>query len=147
MTARDTLRTILVTLWAGGLVVIAAGVAPVLFALLPDRAVAGDVAGTLFYEATWFSLAAALVYRLLLPAGSGALLRRLPWAVAALLVVGVFGLGALMHPLRLRGDTGGEAFALLHGLSALLYMLGALGCVWLAVAERALPARLRDAEG
>lgn len=63
----DALRAIAVTLWAGGMWTIGFVVAPVLFARLPERTLAGLIAGKLFTLVAYIGIACAvylLLYRL-----------------------------------------------------------------------------------
>ncbi|MGB5473694.1 MAG: DUF4149 domain-containing protein, partial [Gammaproteobacteria bacterium] len=52
-----TLERVLLTLWVGSLWVTGFMVAPVLFARLDDRALAGTLAGELFGLVAWLGLA------------------------------------------------------------------------------------------
>ena len=56
-----TARTLLVTLWAGSLWTVGYLVAPVLFATLPDRTLAGSIAGSLFRAEAWLSLVCGIL--------------------------------------------------------------------------------------
>src|SRR5690606_37458718 len=54
----DNLLLILVTLWAGSMWAVGFIAAPALFDLIPDRAMAGSIAGRLFHTVHWIGLAA-----------------------------------------------------------------------------------------
>ncbi len=56
----DALQSMTATLWVGGMWAIGFIVAPLLFATLPDRAVAGLLAGKLFSLIAWIGIACAL---------------------------------------------------------------------------------------
>lgn len=134
------------TLWVGGLWVIGYLVAPTLFAVLTDRALAGELAGRLFTLMSWVGLGSGTLLLLirLLP-GSAA--PRGPLVVIVLMllvtVVGQFGLlpaiaelkqlapGAI-HP----GHPGYASFAWLHGISSTLYLINSLLGLLLVVFPR-----------
>jgi hypothetical protein len=119
-------------LWAGLLVWLMVLVAPSLFAQVPDRALAGALAGSLFRWATWLSI------------GFGAALAaiaRVPWRArllfpvpAALLLVNELLLRPAMRSARLADSE----FAFWHGLATAIYFLAtALVLVLWWRAERA----------
>ncbi|HSN70333.1 MAG TPA: DUF4149 domain-containing protein [Steroidobacteraceae bacterium] len=109
--------------WAGALWTICGLVAPTLFAILDDRRLAGQIAGTFFGMLPWIGLGAAL-----LVGGLKWLMRRdqrdgwlIAWiAVAALLpLASELLLTPLMESARLAGDM--ARFGALHGFSAALF--------------------------
>ena len=53
--------TFLVTLWAGSLWTVCGIVAPQLFATLPERRLAGQMAARLFHIETWLGVVAAIL--------------------------------------------------------------------------------------
>lgn len=136
-------RSILLTLFVGSTWTIGYIVAPVLFSTLPDRALAGAVAGRLFQLEAWISLACSLVLLLLLRRptsesnGHGAADRNthlLIGAIAVCTLIGYFGLQPFMAALRASAAaTGGvmppdvrTQFGLLHGVASALYLVKSL---------------------
>ena len=129
-------RRVVVALWAGLLVTVGALVAPTLFRVLPERALAGLVAGELFHLVTWLSVpAAALAFLLHAPDGPGPLRHRL-WALApaALLLANEFGLRPAMDAARAAGRVT-PAFMAWHAVSAALYAGATLLALLLLVRE------------
>jgi hypothetical protein len=126
-------RRLTLGLWAGMLISVGAIVAPLLFATLEDRHLAGALAGRLFRVVACVSLAAALLVALVQPATvAGGLRRRLvPLLLAGLLLLATFALHA-----RAGGE--GAAFPLWHGLATGLYVLATAGvfALWLADERR-----------
>jgi hypothetical protein len=129
-------RRLAIALWAGLLVTVGALVAPALFRVLPERALAGLVAGELFHLVTLLSVpAAALAFLLHSPGGPGPLSRR-PWALvpAALLLANEYALRPVMEAARAAGQVT-PAFMAWHALSAALYATAALVALLLLVRE------------
>jgi len=140
------------TLWIGGIWTIGYVVAPVLFLSLPDRMMAGDIAGRLFR----ISGIIGLVCGLLLLAGAvfrdgiAAFRRWRAQALAAMLaitVVGQFGLLPVME--RLKSMAGGRLiagspiehrFELLHGVSSTLFLVNSVLGLALVIRGLRLPA-------
>lgn len=127
----NRLRAMVLGLWAGALVTIGGLVAPTLFRVLPDRALAGLVAGELFTRATWLSvLAGGLVLLLRTQAAPEAwprVLRHRAWALgpAALLLANEYALRPVMDAARAAGRVT-PAFMAWHALSAALFALATL---------------------
>ena len=126
-------------LWVGGLWAVGLMVAPVLFAQIPDRALAGTIAGNLFMLTALLGLVCGSI---LLLAG---ILRtgRFDWrtwvTVLMLLLVaaGQFVLAPLIAELRGDGLADSAQFAWLHGLASLLFLLTAgLGLLLVAAGRR-----------
>lgn len=128
-------RRIAVALWAGLLVTVGALVAPTLFRVLPDRALAGLVAGELFHLVTLLSVPAAALAFLLHAPGPGPLRSR-GWALvpAALLLANEYALRPVMDAARAAGRVT-PAFMAWHGLSAALYAAATLVALLLLVRE------------
>lgn len=131
-TACERARLLVTTAWVGSLWTVGYLVAPTLFATLSDTALAGTLAGRLFYVVACFSIGCAL----LLSAISLYQYKRLPRLVLGMLLctlIGYFVLYPLMANLRAAGLTNPEIkwqFGLLHGISSGVYlmqsMLGAM---------------------
>jgi len=127
-------RPLLLALWAGLLVSVGGVVAPLLFHVLPDRHLAGALAGELFRAATVLS---ALV---------AALLTALDWRAspraarsfgvlwpALLLSASEWGVRPLLEAARVAGATG--AFGAWHALASLCYWVATGGVIAAFVAE------------
>lgn len=138
-------RRLVLALWAGSLATVGLLVAPALFRVLPERALAGLAAGELFRLLTWVSVAAAVAL-VLLPAGRpapppagpsprrAALARFAPVVPAALLLASELGLRPAMDAARAAGQVT-PAFMALHGVSAALYGVASLVALALLVRE------------
>lgn len=124
-------RFLITVLWVGSLWTVGYIVAPILFATLTDRSLAGTIAGRLFQAEAWISLicAAMLLVMLLrqkaaLPNFKSCLL--LICGMLACTLIGYFGLQPFMAALRENGGWASEAartrFGMLHGLSSALYL-------------------------
>lgn len=140
-TIRQGAEALLLTLWVGSLWAIGYVAAPVLFARLDDRALAGTLAGQMFTAVAWIGLVAGsmlllanIVYR-----GSTGKWRSLVLiGMLVLVATGHFILQPMMAELRMSGipegsESAGE-FARLHGLAAVLYLLTSLLGLVLVVA-------------
>ncbi|MDR2838874.1 MAG: DUF4149 domain-containing protein [Azonexus sp.] len=126
------------TLWVGGLWVVGYVVAPVLFANLGDRQLAGVVAGKLFALIGWIGLGcAAYLLSFLAWRWRRAVFRQAGWwlvvAMAALAAISLFGIQPLMLQLKAEAwprdvmETAlRDRFALWHGVSSVLYLLQSL---------------------
>ncbi len=127
---------ILETLWVGGLWAIGYMVAPALFATLEDRALAGTLAGVMFNIIAWVGLVCGgllLVFDQLRRPHKRINLRSLLLAgMLALVALGQFVLAPKVAAMRVEGLVGSEAFATLHGVASVFYLLvSVLGLVLL----------------
>jgi hypothetical protein len=121
------------TLWSAGLLV-----APLLFVVLEDRAVAGTVAGRIFEATAIAGLACgALILALMVFKSRADVLRQLAfWLVMvmlALLLIGQFGLQPVMATLReqaypqpVMSSEFGSSFAAWHVAARVIYLLQCL---------------------
>lgn len=141
----DGLAGSLLVLWIGGMWATGYIAAPVLFANLGDKQLAGMLAGRLFDVIAWIGIAAAvylLVYRFVRD-GVTALKTLFFWAVAlmlALTLAGHFGIQPIMQSLKdqamphaVMQGVFANRFARWHGVSSILYLIqSALGLllVW-----------------
>jgi Domain of unknown function (DUF4149) len=142
----EGLHSIAVTLWVGALWGVGLMVAPTLFQFIPDRVLAGSIAGRLFLYVSLIGLACGaylLLFRLV-RFGGMAFRHAFFWVtfvMVALVVLGQFGVQPILESLRsqtfprqvvepiLR-----ERFAVWHGVASGLYLIEcALGAalVWL----------------
>jgi hypothetical protein len=136
------LERILLTLWVGSLWVTGFMVAPVLFAMLDDRALAGTLAGELFSITAYLGL------------GTGGMLlvlnllsyRAINWRAVVLagmlllIVIGQFVLTPMIAGLREQGLSGSPRFGQLHGMASVLFIITSL-CGLLLVAAPPCKAR------
>jgi hypothetical protein len=118
-------RLFITTAWVGSLWTIGYLVAPTLFMTLSDTALAGTIAGRLFYVEACFSIICAV----LLSACSLYQYKRLSWLVVGMLfctLIGYFALHPFMAELRASGLTNPETrwqFGILHSLSSGIYLM------------------------
>jgi hypothetical protein len=153
-------RLLVATLWAGSLWAVGYLAAPTLFATLSDRVLAGTIAGNLFTNQAWLSIACALVMLVLLwatqtstggifagPAANMAAKSRrtlliIVLAMLACTLVSHFGLQPMMAALRAAAGPGGvmeeaakNKFGVLHGISSVIYLIQSLLAAWLVVKQ------------
>ncbi|MYM33217.1 DUF4149 domain-containing protein [Duganella sp. FT94W] len=153
-------RLLVATLWAGSLWTVGYLAAPTLFATLSDRVLAGTIAGNLFSNQAWLSIACGLVMLVLLGAtqtSTGGIFagpaanmaaksrRTLLIIVMVMLVctlVSHFGLQPMMASLRAAAGPGGvmaeaarNEFGILHGISSTIYLIQSLLAAWLVVKQ------------
>lgn len=148
---RGALERILLTVWVGGMWTVGYLVAPTLFAVLTDRALAGAIAGQLFTVMSYVGLVCGGLLLLNALSVDGKVLFsqwRGPVLVGMLLIIGVgqFVLQPHMSALRDAGLTGANtrAFMRLHGIAQVLFLLASLGglaLVIFGVSTRTQPAR------
>lgn len=121
---------IVLTLWVGGLWTIGYIVAPALFANLEDRALAGTLAGVMFEIIAWIGLASGLFLLVVNQIESRG--NRINWrtlvllAMLVLVTIGQFVLSPMIAELRLAGEAGTPAFARLHGIASVAYLVTSL---------------------
>jgi hypothetical protein len=131
------LERILLTLWIGSLWVTGFMVAPVLFAVLEDRTLAGTLAGELFSLTAYLGLVCGAVLFALNAAKSRAFNWRglLLAGMLLLIVIGQFVLTPMIAGLREQGLSGSPRFGQLHGMASVLYVITSL-CGLVLVAAR-----------
>ena len=141
-------RLLIATLWCGSLWTIGYLVAPTLFATLSDRVLAGAIAGSLFQIEAWLSLGAALALIVLGRFASHDIARArkrflLILGMLICTLVGYFALHPFMAALRESAGAGGvmaselhTRFAILHGVSSVLYLTESLLAVALMLTLR-----------
>ena len=147
----EALYLVTLTLWVGGLWAIGYLVAPVLFATLADRQLAGMLAGKLFALIGWVGLASAayLLLFMLIRLGRSALKRGVFWLLVAMLVLTVFsqfGIQPLLAQLKadalpreVMESVLRDRFATWHGVSSILYLVqSVLGLLLVVGAGRGL---------
>ncbi len=142
------LRVLLVTLWAGSLWTVGYLVAPVLFASLPDRSIAGSIAGMLFRAQAWLSLACGFLLLLLVWLDKSLSPKRTPVilmiAMLACVLIGYFALQPFMAEVRAAAANNGgvmdeamrSRFGMLHGVASVIYFLQSVLAIVLVVKTR-----------
>jgi hypothetical protein len=150
--AASVLARLLVTLWVGGMWTVGYIAAPILFATLDERMLAGNIAGRLFAIIAWIGIGTAAYLLVFMAARQGRALLRdsLFWVVATMLAcvaVGYFGLQAEMAALKaglgsmdVMESAARERFALLHGASSAIYLVQSVLGVWLVAGTKRLVA-------
>jgi len=133
---------ILLAAWAGSLWTVCGIVAPSLFAVLPDRGLAGQVAGHFFRIESWLGLALGLVALVLLAKGAASWAKRVDYGVVVGTMLAPLASEAILRPMMAAARAAGDMqrFGMLHGVSALLFgvaCLGALALVWRLSVPRA----------
>jgi len=130
---------ILLTLWVGVLWVAGFIVAPLLFAEMDDRALAGSIAGSLFTITSYLGLCCGG----LLLVFNGLIFRAVNWraivivSMLLLVVIGQFVLTPMVVELRAQGLTDTSRFARLHGLASVLFIItSVLGLVLVAAGQK-----------
>jgi len=144
------LPTVVLTFWVGALWTMGLLIAPTLFRILPDRALAGAVAGRLFTMVTYTGLACGTIFyaHALLRFGASSLGRPLYLIVVAMLlfaVIGEFGLQPVLAdlkrqaaPLEVMQSSFRGQFSAWHGAASALYLVNcALGLVAVVMQDRA----------
>jgi uncharacterized membrane protein YesL len=126
---------ILLTLWIGGMWSVGYIVAPTLFAMLENRALAGAVAGQLFTIMSYLGLVAATVLLSAQLYYAERVWHR-NWRVWVLLlmilliVIGQFYLQPLMAELKtaglIEGSDNAKRFGQLHGAASVLFLINSL---------------------
>ncbi|MFN7087712.1 MAG: DUF4149 domain-containing protein [Burkholderiales bacterium] len=145
----DALQSLAVTLWVGSLWTIGYLVAPLLFATLPDRALAGLLAGKFFTLAAYVGLACAIYLLLFRLARFGAAAFRQGFFWVALLmlvliVVGQFGVQPVVESLKAQAlprevmeSVLRERFDTWHGVASGLYVIeSVLGAALVVLQQR-----------
>jgi len=121
---------ILLTAWIGGMWGVGYLAVPVLFSMLADRHLAGELAGRMFTIVSMVGLACGGVLLGGAIFGAGRRWRR-NWRVWVLIVmlvlvsVGEFVLQPMLHELA-EGSAAAARFGVLHGISATLYLVTSL---------------------
>jgi hypothetical protein len=122
------LQRLLLAVWTGALCASGLMAAPILFHVLPDRSLAGTVAGELFAVTAWLGLVCGPLLLVL----NWLQVRRADWRfwclvlMLALVWVGHFLLAPLIAQLRVAGLVDSARFGQLHGLAGVLYLVTVL---------------------
>ncbi len=141
-------RTLLITLWAGSLWTVGYLAAPLLFATLPDRTLAGTIAGSLFRAEAWLSLACGIlllaIFRSDTALQSRTICTRIAIGMLICVVVGYFGLQPFMAEIRAAAAQAGGVmddamrmrFGVLHGVASVIYLLQSVAAIVLVLKAR-----------
>lgn len=134
----ERLAAVLLVLWVGGLWAIGYIAAPTLFAELPDRQMAGTVAGVLFTWIAWVGIAAGsylLIFRLG-KQGFPSLKQGYFWIVLVMLLLSLgqhFGIQPIMQGLKdqalpqaVMESAFRSRFSAWHGISSVVYLIESL---------------------
>ena len=144
----ESLQEIAVTLWVGGLWTTGYMVAPVLFSSLPDRMLAGMLAGKMFAVISYIGMVCGsylLVYRITRLGGS-ALKEGFFWAVLAMLLLTLaahFGIQPIIEHLKeaalprdVMQSVFKDRFRAWHGISSILYLIQSLLGLFLVLSRK-----------
>ncbi len=147
------LRLLIATLWVGSLWTVGYLVAPALFATLPDRVLAGTIAGSLFRIEAWLTIACGVALILLFSyrtyddaAPLRKTLLKLTLAMLVCTLVGYFGIQPFMASLReasvatggVMSDSARTQFGILHGVASGIFLIQSLLGVGLILRLRSL---------
>jgi MFS family permease len=134
----EALYSIAIAAWVGGMLAIGYIAAPVLFAQLADRTMAGNLAGAMFSVTAWVSLACGsyLALFILVRKGWRAILSGIFWIVVAMLALtaaGHFGIQPVLAqlkadalPRQVMESAMRDRFAAWHGVSSIVYLVQSL---------------------
>ena len=130
---------ILLALWVGALWVTGFMVAPLLFAELDDRALAGSVAGSLFTLTSYLGLLCSALLLII----NGLTVRAANWRAVVIVImlllvaIGQFVITPMVADLRVQGLTDSARFGQLHGIASVLFLItSVLGLVLVAAGQR-----------
>ncbi|MGD8742197.1 MAG: DUF4149 domain-containing protein [Granulosicoccaceae bacterium] len=132
---------LLLTLWVGGMWITGYMVAPILFAELEDRQLAGMLAGHMFTAMSYIGLACGGLLLLggLYRAGIRQWRTLVILLMLSIVMTGQFVLQPMMAELKTEGLVeGGVAaaeFGKLHGISSILFLINSLAGLVLVVAQ------------
>lgn len=131
---------VLLTLWVGGLWIGGYVVAPILFASLDDRQLAGRIAGLVFQYVNTIGLVAGAVLLLSVIVQTGRACLRDSRAIIVffmllLVTLAMAVLQPMMQELKIGGIVSGSEqaaqFGRLHGVSSIMHMVTSLLGLWL----------------
>lgn len=141
----DALYLSCLTLWIGGMWSIGYMVAPVLFASLADRQLAGLLAGKMFALIGWMGLgcAAYLLIFLVVRGGVRAFRSAMFWLILVMMLLTAasqFGIQPLMAQLKadawpreVMETVLRDRFAAWHGISSILYLVQSMLGLWVVI--------------
>jgi hypothetical protein len=126
---------IILAAWSGSLWTICLIVAPSLFAVSPDRQIAGELAGHFFRVASWLGLALGGLVLVLLSKGAASLRTSTNYALVTVTVAAPVSNEVVIRPFMEQARAAGDmkTFGLMHGAGAMLFAFAcitALILVW-----------------
>jgi hypothetical protein len=123
--------SLVLSAWAGSLWTVCGVVAPSLFNVLPDRHLAGQVAGYFFALESWLGLALGSIAWLLMKRIAKATHTDYALLLATIIapLISEVGLRPMMDTARAASDM--SRFGVLHGVSALLFAIACVTSLWL----------------
>ena len=146
------LALLLTAFWVGGLLVVGYIVVPVVFQSLPDRQMAGMLAGKLFSAMAYAGMvcAACLLIYHFSQFGKQAVKQKIVWLIGVMLLLtllGQFGIQPIMAELRVQAlpaevmqSALADRFRMLHGLASIIYLvLSLLGVVLVLKMSKSRP--------
>ena len=126
---------LLLTLWVGGMWAIGYVAVPILFHVLDDRHMAGELAGPMFTAISYIGLACGvlILFGMLYSERGQSLKNWRCWVLAVMLlliVIGQFVFHPMMTEIKAQGLVEGseqfKRFGQLHGISSLMFMITSL---------------------
>ena len=144
----DNLALIAITLWVGGMWAIGYMVAPALFSALPDRSLAGMLAGKMFTLIAYTGMVCGmyLILLRLFNAGIAALQQKIFWLVLFMLLLTIashFGIQPVLSSLKAEAmprevmeSAFRNRFATWHGISSIVYLVESILGLLLVVQQR-----------
>lgn len=145
----SALYSLCITAWVGGLLAVGYLAAPILFAQLSDRMLAGSLAGAMFSAIAWVGIACGVYLLLFVMALRGwrAVKSSVFWIVMLMLgltLAGHFGVQPILAqlksdalPRQVMESALRDRFAAWHGVSSVLYLvLSLLGVALVVLQDR-----------
>jgi hypothetical protein len=129
------IERVLLALWIGGLWTSGYLVAPLLFATLNDRQLAGQIAGNVFRIMNYIGIGIGsyLLITVLLNSGKRRAKEWRMWSLAVMLLlilIAAFVIQPMMEDLKLQGIAKGTAnaaqFGRLHGISSIMFLINSI---------------------
>lgn len=155
----NMLERIVLSLWVGGMWTIGFVVAPVLFSSLDDRMLAGSIAGQLFSVASYIGIGSAslLIVLSIYRSGTTAFASwpfRILLVMLLIILIGEYGITPEMQAIKTEAGAalqkGTEAhgrFAMLHGISSILFIINSVfGLVLVALGVAPAAERTNEAD-
>ena len=131
---------LILTIWIGGMWTVGYLVAPTLFSMIDERAIAGSIAGRLFTVMSYIGLISVLLLlsSLLFNSGMQILQSWRSWVLLGMLliiIIGEFVLQPKMSAIRESGLQGDDAaqFARLHIAASILFLVNSIAGLVLVV--------------
>lgn len=133
---------LLTTLWVGAIWAVGYLAAPVLFAALDDRQLAGELAGRMFHIMNIIGFVCAPILAAIVIRDAGLRARRL-WVLGLMLTIvaiSAFVLQPMMQELKAigiaQGTDAAAKFGRLHGISQALYLILSLAGAYLVIGRQ-----------